>query len=68
MLQMKSDSVPTPCHQGRASSALDFVFSVFVAVGKLQPKVDQKEQNEHGDYVLDVKNIEKFKIKPYKYT
>ena len=54
------------------SSVLDFVFSVFIVLGELQPKeVDQKEQNEHGDYVLDVldvNNIEKFKIDPYKYT
>lgn len=41
------------------SALLGFVFSVFV----LQPEVDQKEQKEHGDYVLDVldgNNIEKF--------
>lgn len=53
------------------SSVLGFVFSVFIVLGELQPKVDQKEQNEHGDYVLDVldvNNIEKFKINPYKYT
>lgn len=53
------------------SAVLNFVFSVFIALGELQPKVDQKEQNERGDYVLDVldvNNIEKFKINPYKYT
>lgn len=32
------------------SSLLGFVFSLFI----LQPEVDQKEQNEHRDYVLDV--------------
>lgn len=53
------------------SSVLGFVFSVFIVLGELQTKVDQKEQNEHGEYVLDVldvNNIEKFKINPYKYT
>lgn len=53
------------------SAVLNFVLSVFIALGELQPKVDQKEQNERGDYVLDVldvNNIEKFKINPYKYT
>lgn len=52
------------------SSVLDFAFSVFIVLGELQPKVDQKEQNERGDYVLDVldvNDIEKSKINPYKY-
>lgn len=47
------------------SSVLGFVFSVFIVLGEQQPKVDQKKENECGDYVLDVldmKNTEKFKI------
>lgn len=69
MLQMKADSVPAPCHQGRELCAGFCLFSI--VLGELQPKVDQKEQNKHGDYlldVLDVNNIEKFKINPYKYS
>jgi len=49
---------------------LYFVFSVFIVLGELQSKMDQKYQNER-DYmlgVLDVNNMKKFKINPYKYT
>lgn len=49
------------------SSVLGFVFSVFIVLGEQQPKVDQKEENQCGDYVLHVLDVNmKFKISPYK--